>query len=305
MRFNDKGVAVRLLQQRLLDEGYKLPIYGVDGHLGDETWDALQQYAGEQGVRWNPEVPPEVMKDLFEETTRVEVPAPPAASAGPVKVFDMQHHRKPTRPPLTATGRPKWRMARGIVVERNPRNVTGVTIHQTATEYGLTDRQIDAAGGDKNLALAHRALNIACHNAAFEGFYVRTTPLQYYVQHGNGFNASELGLEIAGLYPGVVGGKTWNGRAATKLTEDRIEAARAALADLVTRGRNQGMPIRFLHAHRQSSASRRDDPGEEIWKAVVLEFAVPQLGLKLQQERVIGDGRPVPKEWDPKGVGSY
>ncbi len=82
-----------------------------------------------------------------------------------------------------------------------------------------------------------------------------------------------------------------------------------ALALNVREGRKLGMPIEYVHAHRQSSATRRADPGEELWKRVVLEFGVPVLGLTTEPARTLpgrnGDGRPIPLEWDPDGVGSY
>lgn len=309
VKFNDKGDEVRRLQQRLIAEGYSLPVYGADGHLGDETWDALQQYAEEQRVRWDPIVPTDVMTDLFADTTVPELPTIPAPDAelDGVKIIDLLSERDPARPPLSRkTKRPKWKMGRnGLVVMRNARNITGVTIHQTAVEFGVSNQQLKAAGGDVQLALARRGLDVACHSISFDGFFARTTPLAYYVYHGNGFNGFELGLEIDGLYPGVVGGRTWNREPPTKLTEGRVFAARAAMKDLVTRGREANQPIRYLHAHRQSSETRRSDPGEALWKAVVLEYAVPVLKLELNQSRVLRDGRPVPKEWDPNGVGSY
>lgn len=305
--FNDKGDSVRKMQERLIAEGYRLPEFGADGHLGDETWDALRQYAQDRRIRWEPEVPESVLNDLYQEETSAQpLPVPPSDRAvDGVEVIDLLSERHPARPPLTRSGRPKWKMRGGVVVERNPKAVSGITIHQTAVEFGVSPRQLREANGDRKKALARRGLDVACHSIAFDGFFVRTTPLSYYVYHGNGFNAFELGLEIDGLYPGLVGGRTWSKGEPTELTDSRIMAARAALKDLVTRGREMGMPIRSLHAHRQSSASRRSDPGEAIWKAVVLEYAVPVLKLRLHQGRTLRDGRPVPKEWDPNGVGSY
>jgi hypothetical protein len=65
------------------------------------------------------------------------------------------------------------------------------------------------------------------------------------------------------------------------------------------------MPIEYIHAHRQSSGTRRSDPGEELWQKVVLEFAVPVLGLKTEPSRVLKDGRPIPESWDLDGSGAY
>jgi hypothetical protein len=57
------------------------------------------------------------------------------------------------------------------------------------------------------------------------------------------------------------------------------------------------MPIQYIWAHRQSNKDRGRDPGEEIWKRVVLQYAVPVLGLEIQPEFKIGDGRTIPPHW--------
>ena len=66
MRYNDKGDAVLTVQHQLLQRGYSLPKYGADGHLGDETWGALELYAKTEVGRssWNPEVPELVLERL-------------------------------------------------------------------------------------------------------------------------------------------------------------------------------------------------------------------------------------------------
>jgi hypothetical protein len=47
------------------------------------------------------------------------------------------------------------------------------------------------------------------------------------------------------------------------------------------------------------------DPGWEIWKHVVLDYGVPVLGLKTQPEKTWRNGKPVPPQWDPNGIGKY
>lgn len=305
MRFNDKGDDVKRVQERLIAREYSLPRYGADGHLGDETWSALCDFARDtKGLPWTPEVPPEVLAVLFEPPKEPGIPAIPPTSPpthDDVKLYDLRGEQ--TNPPAQAK---KFKISSGLVVERNPAAINAITVHQTAVEYGVAQYQIDAAGGDAELALARRALAVACHVMAFrKGFITWANPLKWYVYHGNGFNAHSLGIEIDGNYAGLKGGSTWNGKAATTPTPELIKAARAGVELLVREGRAAGMPIEYVHAHRQSSATRRSDPGEELWRAVVLDFAVPVLGLKTEPARVVGDGRSIPKDWDQSGVGSY
>lgn len=299
MKYGDKGVDVENLQKVLIARGYELPTYGADGHLGDETWDALQRFSRDRGLTWQPEVPFDSLAELIKRPAPPVVVRPPDGDFEPkVPFIDLRHLQKDPHPKSKVFG--------NRTVRRAVSAVTGVTLHQTAVKFSVTKAQIVSAGNDRQLALARRGLNVACHAMAFhDGFFVATAPLDWYIYHGNGFNAHDLGLEVDGLYPGLRGGRTWNGDPATVPTEQSIAAAREALRWLVETGRSMGMPIEFLHAHRQSSATRRSDPGQELWEALVLDYAVPVLGLKTRPAYVLGDGRPVPVEWDPNGVGKY
>lgn len=227
-----------------------------------------------------------------------------------VGFYDLRHEQDHVYP----GGKNKVARKGGRVVVRPPEQVEGIVIHQTAVNFSVSRRQVNASGGDENLALARRALDVACHAMAFrKGFFVAAHDLRTYVHHGNRFNAKSLGLEIDGRYPGLMDDPstvaredlktTWKGDP-TELTDLTVKAACAALAFLVLEGRKQGMPIKYIWAHRQSSINRRSDPGEEIWKRVVLEYAVPELGLETMPE-FGARGRPIPKKWDPNGVGKY
>lgn len=200
----------------------------------------------------------------------------------------------------------KFKLHDGKVVRRGVKTISGITIHQTGVEYGVADYQVIAAKGNKDLALARRSLGVACHMMAFRNGIVATpNPFDWYVFHGNKFNATDLGLEIDGNYPGLIGGQTWNKKKPSKVTDKIVLAACNALELMVWEAKSVGMPIRYIHAHRQSSNRRRSDPGEEIWKKVVLDFAVPYLKLETQPALTLAGGSPIPKEWDPDGVGEY
>jgi hypothetical protein len=218
-----------------------------------------------------------------------------------------------TMPP----GRPeKYNMRGRKVVLRDPKNVTGVVIHQTACVFGVSNNQVKLAGGDPVLAKHRRALNIGAHVTAFmTGKAVYANPLDWYVYHGNGFNAFCDGLEIEGLYCGLKGRQSTaagDPKKITMLTRATIDAARTGLTFIVERRRAMGSPMEWVYAHRQSSASRRSDPGEEIWYEVVLNYAVPVLGLRVNNSLVLpasnrrnGPGYPIPKEWDASATARY
>lgn len=50
VRYNDSGEAVARLQRALVERGSELPRHGIDGHLGDEGWEALQRFAEDEGI---------------------------------------------------------------------------------------------------------------------------------------------------------------------------------------------------------------------------------------------------------------
>jgi peptidoglycan hydrolase-like protein with peptidoglycan-binding domain len=327
MKFNDKGPEVIEMQQWLEAEDYDLPKYGVDGHYGDETQSALNDFEKDRGL------PLTIKGDHVHQASLdamgwdspedPEVPAPPPQTITELKVYDLRDTPWITGDDFTQRTTKKFKRGRdGKPVVRDPSQVNGITIHQTAVPYGVKPYQINAAGKSlgynmknpsdeekeeaERLALARRSLQVACHVMAFrQGFVSIPNDMLWYVYHGNGWNSTELGIEIDGRFPGVEGGKTWNGGPATEVTDTLVRAACLGIEILVIEGRKAGMPIEYIHAHRQSSSTRRDDPGEELWKRVVLDFAVPILGLKTEPARAIGDGRPVPKEWDPDGVGKW
>ena len=201
----------------------------------------------------------------------------------------------------------KWRIRNGQVVSRDMSTVDGVVLHQTAVWYGVSKRQVREAGGDEHKALHNRGLKIACHAIAFGGdkadldcaHAVITNPLQWYVNHGSRLNKKSLGLEIEGKYPGLMK------HSDERVPDHVIKAACDALRFLVEEGRKQGAPIKYVWAHRQSSPTRRDDPGEEIWQRVALDYGVKVLGLETQPQKTWGKGSPIPVEWESGGKGHW
>jgi len=304
MRLGDKGADVQEMQESLLASGQKLPKYDADGDYGQETLAAVRSFQFEKGL--SRAANDGVISDETLDALGWDAPEDPSVPGIPtrryegVKCYDLREE------PWEDRVAKKFKRHGGVPVVRDPAQVTGITIHQTAAKYGVVPYQIQAAGGDAELALARRSLRVACHVMAFhKGFIAWPNNLEDYVYHGNGFNAFELGLEIDGNYPGAEGGKTWNNKKPTKVTPEVIRSACAAIELMVVEGREMGMPIEYIHAHRQSSNTRRDDPGEELWRTVVLGYAVPILGLKTEPARTIGKGQPVPRDWDPRGVGRY
>jgi hypothetical protein len=201
-------------------------------------------------------------------------------------------HRQPVR--LT-----NYRLQRGMPLQRDPSSVTGIVIHQTGKEYSVTSNQIRIRGSAHD-ALHARAAKVKAHVVVFNGeragvecgHVIYNNPLSWYVYHAHELNSRSLGIEIEGLY---------SARNENIIPQYVIDGAKKGLKFLVNEGRRQGMPIKYIWAHRQSSSERGNDPGPEIWQKVVLDYAVPVLGLEIQPDFTIGDGRPIPESWGREG----
>lgn len=205
---------------------------------------------------------------------------------------------------------------RGRTVHRRVSRITGIVIHQTAVSFGVSAAQVRRAGGDEQLALARRGLKVPAHIEAFRsGVVAVTDELTAYLHHAGPLNRISDALEIDGLYPGLLDRPetvpredlrtTWGDKEPQRFEGPVVEAAKTALVWYVTQLRVLGGRPRFIWAHRQSSSTRRADPGEEIWRKLVVEFAEPELGLEAQPRRTWGDGRPIPVDWDERGLGRY
>lgn len=223
----------------------------------------------------------------------------------PEIVLDLRTEQ--SNPPRTK--KTKHKIVGGKVFERDPATVRGIVLHQTAVRFGAGVDAVRAAEGDEKLARWRRALGVACHALAFtDRKAVIACPLPWLVWHGNGLNNASLGLEVEGHYAGV---ETASSSASfDQLTDDTIVAARTALWWLMTEGRRIGMPIEYVWAHRQSSGTRRSDPGQAIWHAVVVEYARPVLGLRTEvgkrwRSKRSGSGRTIPHMWDPTATSAY
>jgi hypothetical protein len=295
VRYGETGPEVIAVQRALLRHGHKLPQWGVDGDLGDETWRALRQFAKDRGILWAPEIPEAVLAALAPQPVEND-----RYDLSLVKDLTPLQHDPPE---ITK----KHKINGGLVVKRNPKTVQGIVIHQTNTLFGVNASQIKAAGDNREEALHRRGLRVGCHVIAFEGTRAAVecghvcyiNPLAWYVYHAQQANSFSVGLEIEGCFPGLTQNEQMP--ASTRI----IDAARLALKFIMVKADELGMDLKFIWAHRQMSSKRRGDPGQELWKRVVLDYAVPVLGLKTDTNATWDDGRPIPLEWDSAGTAYY
>jgi hypothetical protein len=174
--------------------------------------------------------------------------------------------------------------------------VTGICLHQTACVLGERPERWDTVG---------------CHVGITRGGKVIWLhDFDHVVAHGNAWNAQTVGVEIDGLYAGVQGDEdtVWDDPStATReqgmdLTPEAALAARYAIGWICRRVAEHFGKVTALVAHRQSSKSRRNDPGSEAWTRVALPMHA-ELGLSDGGPGFEIGGYPIPEEWDPSRKG--
>jgi hypothetical protein len=205
------------------------------------------------------------------------------------RLLDLRHEQ------TEANRRDACEYRRGAVLMRDPKSITGVTLHQTAAWYSLKPYQIHASKGDTVLARHRRFLPVNAHiTAGRHGMFVLGHDLTTYVNHGDLLNPTDVGIENEGLYDA-------NGEPIDKPSSvdvgEIIEAGRAALTYVV-----ESLPnVKFVHAHRQSrrapKAAKTSCCGARIFLEVAVQHGVRKLGLQIEPDRVWGSGHPLPRNW--------
>lgn len=179
---------------------------------------------------------------------------------------------------------------------RSWRKITGICLHQTACDMGERVERYDTLG-------AHFAV-------LRSGRVVWVHELERFVWHGNAWNAGTVGIEINGLFEGVLGDpKTvWDDpttkvhEVGQRVTPAQIVATKQLVRWICTLVAQKKGEIKALVAHRQSSKNRRDDPGSEVWKEIALPLHA-ELGLNDGGPGFVLDGLPIPEAWDPSRKG--
>lgn len=188
--------------------------------------------------------------------------------------------------------------------ERSWKKTRGFTLHQTACNLGERIERYDTLGAHFAILRSGRTLWMADENRI--------------VYHGNGWNGQCVSVEFDGLFAGREDDpdtaqderlkSTWDDPSTPTRempmtpTPQQLVAGRQLVRYVRWKVAQNGGDLNVLCAHRQSSKSRRNDPGECIWKpvAVVLhaELGMTDGGIGFQ----IG-GYPIPEVWDDRCKG--
>lgn len=167
------------------------------------------------------------------------------------------------------------------VCERDPEEVTSVTIHQMGVGCWKPDNSMFAR------VRAHYVVQ-RC------GRILRLHSPEIRLRYGSGqLNATTVTVEHEGNYPSV-SSRWWKsdtyGRDDLADHPDQVHASRQLLTDLV-----KALPhITEVQAHRHISAGKANCPGPDLWREVG-QWAIEHLGLR--EGPTLRAGLPLPEGW--------
>jgi len=165
--------------------------------------------------------------------------------------------------------------------KRDPRKVYALVLHQMACCFNPRNP-------------LERFLTIGSHFAiANDGRILQLHPISALVWASNGFNASSVAVEFAGNFPNAKG-TWWKG---DEYGRSRFPQAQVNGGHHLVRYLMRTIGLTHILAHRQSSGTRENDPGPDVWYHVG-QWAVDTLGLRDGGPGFkIGTGNPIPNAW--------
>lgn len=190
-----------------------------------------------------------------------------------------------------------WRVSGGMIDltagqvaprTRSHSEVERVVLHQTAVEFGVSRRQLEAAGGDRTAARRQRFRRVPYHYLlTLDGELLKLHPLDAWTYHARGApNRTSIGVCCEGLFPRFERDR----KPKPKHTMPRPEwAAQLALVELdVARILGRKVP---LVTHAQCSRVKRADPGEAVMRAANKGWSLHA------RDWTRAGGVPQPAEW--------
>ncbi len=162
---------------------------------------------------------------------------------------------------------------------RDAKRVYALVLHQMAFSRGSGVKKYDTV-------TAHFIITP-------DGKIAQLHPVTAYLWSSNGFNKYSVAVEFAGNFPNTKG-RCWKREkfGCHALTPAQIEAGRYLIKYLIST-----IGLTHILAHRQSSGSRENDPGPDVWYHVG-QWAIENLGLRDGGAGFkIGDGHSIPDLW--------
>jgi N-acetyl-anhydromuramyl-L-alanine amidase AmpD len=179
-------------------------------------------------------------------------------------------------------------------------DICGVTLHQMGILVSDTPQRQDTLGAHISILRS--------------GAIVRVNPMTDMIWHAQKLSHKTVGIEFNGNMEGIEGDRStlWGDAGPHPVTDAQVDAANDVLFPWLVRCfEANGVHFSNVHAHRQSSGTRRADPGSEIWQRVGIPWIerLKALGMGKRGDGgagfSVGDGRSIPKEWNPEYPGKY
>jgi peptidoglycan hydrolase-like protein with peptidoglycan-binding domain len=164
---------------------------------------------------------------------------------------------------------------------RDPKKVHALVLHQMACCFKPKDP-------------LKRFLNLNAHFAILsDGRILQLHPISAMLWSSNGFNAGSVAVEFAGNFPNTAG-KWWEG---AKFGRDRATPAQLDAGRYLIGYLKRTMGLTHVLAHRQSSGTRENDPGPDVWYNVG-QWAIENVGMKDGGPGFkVGTGNPILDSW--------
>ena len=277
MQFGEVGPRVGKLQQKLMDLGYQLPIYGADKELGDETISAAF----------------DCITDLWPDMFPGEYMDPPVHVITDDVVEAILDAPLPERPDWLYDVTMKHPVKNAYSTRRKLSRIDSITLHQTGCN--LSERLKRWYFIRANLGVTRL------------GKVIKINGFDVIPQCSNWFNHRSIGIEISGNFRGVESNPRtlWKpgGRRATMSTA-QISGARNAMVLCCNDVASAGGEIKHVFGHRQANGGKPNCPGELIWRNVAL-WAQKEIGLTSDSNYTKGSGLPIPRQWDPRSTHDF
>jgi hypothetical protein len=176
---------------------------------------------------------------------------------------------------------------------RDPRKVFAFVLHQMA--FKRRGRK------SKEYSDPTAYLKTGAHFCImFDGRIIQLHAMSRFIWHGNCLSPHSVAVEFEGNFPDIKG-KWWKDPDGAA-NQDRPTPAQFESGRFLTRYLQTVLGITNIHAHRQSSGSRTNDPGPDIWYHVG-EWALQNLGLTDGGPAFkCGSGSPILPAWRTWGA---
>jgi len=268
LKSGDSGKRVKALQETVLCvDANALPKYGADGDLGGETLRAVARLLPGPGVDKTGVIDHNTQQSLLN-----------LVSGGVSTIAGWVDNR-----PIANAAQRKH-------------------LRAPNAEYDIVWHQADVEMGEKPTRYKDSSAHFFVTSG---GLIIQLHDIEWLTHHAHALNEDTIGIEIEGMFAGVEGdlsNASWPqyhkvlGRKPQSLTPQQIKAARDLALWIEAHVAARGGRLRDYYAHRQGSDMRDRDPGQLIWRNIVLPSAA-DTGCGLPMDRVFGRGRTIPMVW--------